>query len=77
MLRCLLADETIDKRLHAWANDLRILRNDGAHFLGSVAYEDALYAVYLCEAVLNYVYVIQHRYDQSKQRRQPGSVINP
>jgi hypothetical protein len=52
------------------ADELRVLRNQGAHYTGTqVSREDAADAIALCEAVLDYTYVLTARFEEFKKRR--------
>ncbi|GAA3149578.1 hypothetical protein GCM10017687_78820 [Streptomyces echinatus] len=63
----------IEGRLFDWAQALRVLGNQGAHFTGQdVDREDAADALALCEALLDYIYVLTIRYDEFVQRRKPS-----
>ncbi|GIF89146.1 hypothetical protein Cch02nite_25900 [Catellatospora chokoriensis] len=69
-LQRLAAGNVIDQRLLEWAQGLRALRNDGAHFSGDqISAEDAADALELAEALLDYVYVFTARYDAFSARR--------
>jgi Domain of unknown function (DUF4145) len=60
----------IDERLHDWTIELRVLRNQGAHYTGDVVNrEDARDALDLCEAILDYVYVLREKFNEFKERR--------
>jgi Domain of unknown function (DUF4145) len=60
----------IDERLLEWAEELRVLRNDGAHYTGSqVGREDASDALALCEALLDYMYVLTAKFNEFRDRR--------
>ncbi|MGW4565457.1 DUF4145 domain-containing protein [Streptomyces sp. NPDC004561] len=62
----------IEGRLFDWAQALRVLGNQGAHFSEeSVSREDAADALSLAEALLNYVYVFTVQYEEFRNRRQP------
>lgn len=64
----------IDDRLHEWTTELRVLRNQGAHFTGSlVGREDARDALALSEALLDYMYVLADRFNEFKSRRSQRS----
>lgn len=64
----------IDGRLFDWAQALRVLGNQGAHFSGEeVSREDAADALALCEALLDYIYVLSVRYEDFVRRRKPVS----
>jgi Domain of unknown function (DUF4145) len=61
---------TLDGRLLTWADELRVLGNDGAHHAGSpVNREDANDALALAEAVLDYLYVLARQFENFKLRR--------
>ncbi|MFD4140711.1 DUF4145 domain-containing protein [Streptomyces sp. NPDC058572] len=73
-LQKLLEAGKIEGRLFDWAQALRILGNQGAHFTGEdVGREDAADALALCEALLDYIYVLTTRYEEFVQRRQPST----
>jgi hypothetical protein len=60
----------IDERLYQWADELRVLRNEGAHYTGSqVSREDAADALALSEALLDYMYVLAAKFDEFRDRR--------
>ncbi|MEH0933388.1 DUF4145 domain-containing protein [Micromonospora sp. CPCC 205558] len=60
----------IDARLMEWAEELRILGNQGAHYTGTkVTREDASDALDLAEAMLDHMYVLTIKFAQFKQRR--------
>lgn len=68
----------IEGRLFDWAQALRVLGNQGAHFSEeSVSREDAADALSLAEALLNYVYVFTAKYEEFQNRRQssPGKTV--
>ena len=62
--------EIIEGKLTDWSHDLRALGNEAAHdtavFIGAVDAQDALE---LAEALLNYVYVLNAKYNAFKARR--------
>ena len=61
----------IEGRLFDWAQALRVLGNQGAHFSKeSVSREDAADALSLAEALLNYIYVFTAKYEEFQNRRQ-------
>ena len=61
----------IDGRLLEWAQALRVLRNEGAHYTGNqVNRADAEDALAFAEAMLDYVYVLTARFEAFKARRQ-------
>jgi hypothetical protein len=64
------ADGLIEGRLLEWAEELRVLGNEGAHFTGRrVAREDAQDALALAEALLDYLYVFSAQFAEFKKRR--------
>src|SRR5260370_42497354 len=69
-LQQLEKDGLIEGRLLEWAEELRVLGNDGAHFTGRrVSREDAQDALALAEALLDYLYVFSAQFAEFKQRR--------
>jgi Domain of unknown function (DUF4145) len=69
-LRVLIDDGRIDKTLAEWAEALRILGNQGAHFTGDqVSPEDAADSLAFAEALLDHLYVLRKRFDEFKARR--------
>ncbi|MGW5987835.1 DUF4145 domain-containing protein [Streptomyces anulatus] len=64
----------IEGRLFEWAQALRVLGNQGAHFSEeSVRREDAADALSLAEALLNYIYVFTAKYEEFQKRRQASA----
>ncbi len=64
----------IEGRLFDWAQALRALGNQGAHFSKeAVGREDAQDALELAEALLDYIYVFTAKYDEFQQRRAKSS----
>ncbi|MFD4725795.1 DUF4145 domain-containing protein [Streptomyces seoulensis] len=64
----------IEGRLFDWAQALRVLGNQGAHFSKeAVNREDAGDALQLAEALLDYIYVFTAKYDEFQQRRAKAS----
>jgi hypothetical protein len=62
----------IDGRLLEWAQALRTLGNEGAHFTGNrVSRQDAEDALALAAAILNYVYLFSEQFAEFSKRRQP------
>jgi Domain of unknown function (DUF4145) len=60
----------IDGRLLEWAQALRSLGNEGAHFTGNaVSREDAQDSLTFAEAILNYMYVFSEQFAEFKKRR--------
>lgn len=61
----------LDPRLLEWAQALRVVGNEGAHFTGKqVSREDAADALALSEAMLDYLYVLTLKFDEFKTRRE-------
>jgi hypothetical protein len=60
----------IDGTIAEWANALRVLGNDGAHFTGTpVPRDDAEDALAFAEALLEHIYVLRKRFDEFAERR--------
>ncbi|MDJ1131509.1 DUF4145 domain-containing protein [Streptomyces iconiensis] len=61
----------LDGRLVDWAAQLRVMRNEAAHFQGThVSRQDAADVLALTEAILDYVYVFTKRFEEFTRRRQ-------
>ncbi|MFH9178103.1 DUF4145 domain-containing protein [Streptomyces albogriseolus] len=68
----------IEGRLFDWAQALRVIGNQGAHFSTEpVSREDAEDALALAEAVLDYIYVFTSQYDEFQKRRAARSTKAP
>ena len=60
----------VDGTLAAWADALRVLGNQGAHYTGhAVTREDAEDALDFAEALLDHIYVFRKRFDDFMRRR--------
>ena len=60
----------IEGRLFEWAQELRVLGNDAAHFTGRVvSSQDAEDALSLAEALMDYMYVFSAQFDKFRMRR--------
>jgi hypothetical protein len=60
----------IEGRLLEWAQELRVLGNDAAHFTGkAVNRQDAEDALTLAEALMDYLYVFAAQFDEFRARR--------
>ncbi|MEU6725952.1 DUF4145 domain-containing protein [Nonomuraea wenchangensis] len=60
----------IEGRLLEWAQELRVLGNQAAHFTGRpVARQDAQDALELLDALLDYLYLFTGRFNAFKERR--------
>lgn len=61
----------IDRTLAEWADGLRVLGNQGAHFTGTqVSPQDAVDAVTFAEALVDQIYVLRRRFAEFKKRRE-------
>jgi hypothetical protein len=70
MLTKLRDDGLVDATLAEWADSLRHLGNEGAHFTGKqVSQQDATDALAFAEALLDHIYVLRRRFDEFKTRR--------
>ncbi|WP_329532384.1 DUF4145 domain-containing protein [Streptomyces sp. NBC_01450] len=70
MLEQMKDEGKIDGQLFEWAQELRVLGNQGAHFTGtSVSREDAADGLALAEALLDYLYVLSAQFIAFKARR--------
>jgi uncharacterized protein DUF4145 len=73
-LKRMQEDGLIEGRLVEWAQALRVLGNEAAHFTGTrVTIEDAKDALALAEAILNYMYVFTEQFNEFMKRRNPAS----
>ncbi|MGW3209512.1 DUF4145 domain-containing protein [Streptomyces sp. NPDC001135] len=64
----------IEGRLLEWAQELRVLGNEGAHFTGKpVTRQDASDAIALAEALLDYLYVFNDQFLKFKERRKKAA----
>lgn len=62
--------ELIEGRLLDWAQELRVLGNEAAHFTGNpVSRQDAQDALELAEALMDYLYVFTAPFNEFKSRR--------
>lgn len=69
-LEAMRSANVIDDRLYQWADELRLLRNLGAHHSAvAITRQDAYDALALCEALLDYVYVLGARFAEFQNRR--------
>ncbi|MGW4412751.1 DUF4145 domain-containing protein [Nonomuraea sp. NPDC004702] len=60
----------IEGRLLEWAQELRVLGNEAAHFTGrAVSHQDARDALDLAEALMDYLYVFTGKFNEFKTRR--------
>ncbi|SCF46460.1 protein of unknown function [Micromonospora marina] len=61
----------IDTSIADWADGLRVLGNQGAHYTGrKVSREDANDALDFAEALLDHIYVYKRRFEEFKKRRE-------
>jgi hypothetical protein len=69
-LAALQAAGKVDGVMAEWADMLRVIGNEGAHFTGhSVSRDDAADALAFAEALLDHIYVMRTRFDDLKARR--------
>jgi hypothetical protein len=63
----------IDQRLYDWCTELRFAGNTAAHDVGpGLSQLDAKDMSDLVEAIIDYVFVFQDRYEEFKKRREAG-----
>ncbi|MFJ6139280.1 DUF4145 domain-containing protein [Kitasatospora sp. NPDC092286] len=67
-LICLKDSQKIEGRLYDWADELRMLGNEGAHGDHS-SRQDAEDALSFAEALFDYMFVLADRYEQFRKRR--------
>jgi hypothetical protein len=73
-LREMKESGAIDERLFDWAQALRVLGNQGAHYTGTqISREDAEDALDLCEALLDYMFELTAKFTAFQQRRNASS----
>jgi len=66
----LKADGLIDAIIAEWADALRLLGNEGAHYTGKqVPRDDAEDALAFAEALLDHIYVLRKRFEKFANRR--------
>ena len=69
-LKELLDNEIIDKRLYTWGDELRKLRNIGAHATGEkVSQQDASDVLAFAHAITEYVFVLTEQFQDFMSRR--------
>ena len=69
-LKDLLDKEIIDKRLYNWGDELRKLRNLGAHATGEkVPQQDASDVLIFAHAITEYVFVLTEQFREFMSRR--------
>lgn len=74
-LKSMRDDAVIDSRLYEWADICRDVGNQAAHAdKQSVSREDAVETLDFVEALLDYLYVFQSRYENFKTRRDAAKV---
>ncbi|MFB7169831.1 DUF4145 domain-containing protein [Streptomyces sp. NPDC056254] len=78
LLQKMKEDGKIEGRLLEWAQELRVLGNQGAHFTGTaVSREDASDGLALAEALLDYLYVFSAQFAAFKARRTSPEDASP
>ena len=69
-LNKLKVDGLIDGTIAEWANALRVLGNEGAHYTGRrVSRDDSEDALAFAEALLDHIYVLRKRFAEFARRR--------
>lgn len=69
-LEKLKADGLVDGTIAEWANALRVLGNEGAHYTGrQVPRDDSEDALAFAEALLDHIYVLRKRFEEFAKRR--------
>lgn len=69
-LQMLEADGLVDATLAKWADALRILGNEGAHYTGQQVLRDyAEDALAFAEALLDHIYILRKRFEKFEARR--------
>lgn len=64
-------DGVIDDTIAQWADALRVLGNEGAHYTGRrVSRDDAEDALAFAEALLDHIYVLRRRFEEFASRRE-------
>jgi hypothetical protein len=81
-LEKLKADGLIDTTIAEWADALRVLGNEGAHYTGrQVLRDDSEDALAFAEALLEHIYVLRKRFEEFARRRESkgasGSTNHP
>lgn len=77
-LEKLKADGLIDTTIAEWANALRALGNEGAHYTGrQVPRDDSEDALAFAEALLDHIYVLRKRFEEFAKRRASKSASGP
>ena len=66
--------QLIDSTIAEWANALRVLGNEGAHYTGNpVSRDDAEDALAFAEALLDHIYVLRLRFRKFAERRKQSN----
>ncbi len=77
-LKELLDNEIIDKRLFTWGDELRKLRNLGAHASGEkVPHQDAFDVLAFAHAITEYVFVLTEQFQEFMSRRPKAEAEPP
>jgi hypothetical protein len=72
-LRRLRESGKIEAKLHDWADELRLVRNDAAHELsGAFSKDDARDCLEFVEAILLYVFTLDRKFQEFRKRRRPA-----
>jgi len=75
-LQKLKAEGLIDVTIAEWADALRVLGNEGAHYTGTqVPRDDAEDALAFAETLLDHIYVLRKRFEEFANRRANRSTL--
>jgi hypothetical protein len=76
-LKVLRDNETIDRRLFEWAEELRLFGNEAAHDVNvTITASDAQDIVDFTRALIEYVFTFRDRFESFKQRRESKNQRN-
>jgi hypothetical protein len=69
-LKSMLANGVISQELYDWANELRVIRNYGAHATSqSITRQDAMEALDFLQAILEIMYELRPKFKKMQDRR--------
>jgi hypothetical protein len=69
-LQAMYENGIISKDIYEWANELRLIRNIGAHAgEGTVASQDAMEALDFAQAILEILYELRPKFEKMRNRR--------
>jgi hypothetical protein len=76
ILKELKEHDIIDSRLYEWSNELRIIRNIGAHATtDKVVKQDAEDVLEFTKAICDYVFILTNKFEEFKKRRNQESKL--